>query len=201
MVGTFLGLILFPREIFEEVIKQKKYTYFLFFTILSGVAIGFDRTIGSNLGNSIDLFQVIGLIIALGVLFSPIYIGVFSFVIGVGLSIFKMKIEKKMLRTLVAYCQMPTILHLLLFVPVQIFLVRSELFCAQTPTIDSTPHLALLMLIDSIVALLCNIWMLILVIKAVKEATDLSTGKAFISVLFIPGIILLGVFFINTFAW
>ncbi len=177
-----------PRATVRHLVETDPDYMVLVLASLGGVAQVLDRASTRNLGDRLPLWGILLLALLVGPLG-----GIASLYIGAALAHWTGRwlggvAPVAHLRTAGAWANVPNAWGLLLWVAA-IALIGQEMFTRETPRLDSSPGLILLMMLISIAFIILGIWSFILLLKGVAEVQGFSAWRALGNVLLAGAVI------------
>jgi hypothetical protein len=181
-VNPWVSIWTRPRETVRYLLETDPERMVLVLAALGGISQLLDQASTRNAG---DTFPVTTAVL-LAVLLGPA-IGLFSLFLGSILVAWTGRWmggggSARQLRTALAWANVPLVASLLLWIPLMLG-VGEEMFTSYTPRLESSPVLALMVLLLGMVGIVLAIWSLVILLKGVGEVQGFSAWKALGNVL------------------
>ncbi|KZN54490.1 hypothetical protein N474_01865 [Pseudoalteromonas luteoviolacea CPMOR-2] len=181
-LNPWLSIWTQPRATIQQIIDSGCAKYILLLVMISGVNSTLDRAVSKSMGDDKEVLVIVAMSIATGALS-----GVFFWALG---SAATRLIGKWLggvgtyeeLRTAIAWSNVPSVLSLMLWVPL-IAIAPNEIFATNTPTINANTIKSVLYWGIMTIQLVLGIWSLILMIKCVAQVQEFSFWRAFSNLL------------------
>jgi len=182
MVSPFISIWTKPRETIRQIVETDPKKYVLVLAMLAGVSQVLDRLSTRNYGDSLPVLAIL----AVGLVLGPIA-GVISLYFGGALyrwsgSLLGGQASSEEVRAAIAWSSVPTIFTLPLWIP-KLLIFGNELFTRETPKIDASPILAVILLGFGFIEIVMGIWGFIVLLKCLGEVNKFSAWKALGSVI------------------
>lgn len=190
MVSPFLSIWTRPRETIRKIVETDPKKYVLVLAMLAGVSQVLDRLSTRNYGDSLPVLAIL----AVGLVLGPIA-GVISLYFGGALyrwsgSLLGGQASSEEVRAAIAWSSVPTIFTLPLWIP-QLLIFGNELFTRETPKINASPILSVVLLGFGFIEIVMGIWGFIVLLKCLGEVNKFSAWKALGSVIIVLLIVLI----------
>ncbi|GGE21453.1 hypothetical protein GCM10011571_24430 [Marinithermofilum abyssi] len=181
---AFKSIWLKPRDTVSELLQSNSSLYIIL-VLLAGVSLRLDQAANNNLGDRTGFSYILFSALVIG----PI-IGLLAWFFYSGMAHITARWlgghgSWKETRTGIAWCSIPLLLKLILWIP-QLFLFGGEMFTSATPVLDSSMTLLGLFFLFAILEVIINVWNLYILSQVLSELHGFSAWKGFISIIVIP---------------
>lgn len=176
-LNPWRSMWLHPRLTVRHLINTNPRYAVLLLAIASGICNVISESIDSDLASRFNLATILGLLLLTGAVAGIIGLYVGGWLIGWTGSWIKGQASNEHIRTALAWSNVPTLWLLLVWL-IMIAATGLEFFANQTPNLDASPLLALVMLAGWIATVVLGIWSLVLLVAGIAEAQGFSIPKA-----------------------
>jgi hypothetical protein len=182
--NPFVTIWLRPRATIRGILDRNPSYLVTSLAMAGGVLQALDRATQRNAGNTLSLATILILALALGPIGGLIGVYLGGAVLGwVGRSLGG-RGESEEVRAALAWSQVPALAAIPIWI-LQIALVGHEMFTSNTPNLDASPGLGMLLLATGLIEILVGVWAFITMLRTVGEAHRFSAWKSLGSLLLI----------------
>lgn len=176
-LDPWLSMWVSPRATIRQIINTDPNKGIFLLAALSGIISTFGNAVSRKLGDTIPFFIIIAGCVVLGALggilglfiMSALYAWMGRQLGGSG--------QAREIRAALAWASVPTIWSGTLLIP-ELILFGNELFTTKTPRLNSTPILALVLLVFGLIEIMIAIWGFVVLLKSLGEAHGFSAWRA-----------------------
>lgn len=176
-LNPWLSIWLHPRKTIRYIVESDVKQYVILLAVLSGISESLARASEKSLGDKISITTILALSLIGGAVGGIITLYVSGALLKWTGKWLGGKGTGEEIRAAVAWGSVPEVVALFLTI-LEIFVFGKEMFTQNTPNIDSSMFLAVVLLIFGMLELVLAIWCIFTYLKCLGEVQGFSAWKA-----------------------